>query len=122
MKKLLARMGYALKGWRSFFTRDDNGRIQLLMAVGVVVAGLYLRVSKGEWLALLLCIALVLSLEMVNAAIEKLCDHLHPEQHPSIGKVKDMAAGAVLWSAAISAVIGLVILLPKFLVKVGLIS
>ena len=113
-------MRFALSGWRSFFTSDDNGRIQLLMGLAVILAGLYFRVNRTEWCALLACIALVMSLEMVNAAIEKLCDHLHPEQHPAIGKVKDIAAGAVLWSAMISAIIGLIIFIPKVLLKLGM--
>lgn len=71
-------------------------------------------------LAVLLCIGLVMALEMVNAAIEKLCDRLHPDKHTDIKLVKDMAAGAVLWAAIISAIVGLIIFAPKLLTKFGL--
>ena len=79
----------------------------------VIVSGFALKVSVTEWMILLSCIGLVVSLEMVNSTIEKICDHVNPHIHPSIKIIKDIAAGAVLWSALISAIIGLIIFLPK---------
>ena len=63
-------------------------------------------------MAVLFCIALVLSLEMLNTAVEKLADQTHPERHPQIGLVKDVAAGAVLWAAVLSVVIGAIVFWP----------
>jgi diacylglycerol kinase len=56
---------------------------------------------------------------MLNTAIEKLADKTHPEQHPQIGLVKDVAAGAVLWASVISVIIGAVIFLPLILARFG---
>jgi diacylglycerol kinase (ATP) len=54
-----------------------------------------------------LAVGLVLVAEMANTAIETLADHLHPGQHPEIGVVKDVAAGAVLVASLVAVVVGL---------------
>ena len=68
-----------------------------------------------EWIAIGFCIAFVIAMEMLNTAIEKLCDVVHQEVHPGIKKVKDIAAGAVLISAIFSLITGLIIFLPKII-------
>ncbi len=119
MKKFLARLGYAGNGLRIFFSADDNGRIQLGVVVLVLMAGAWFHITKAEMLAVLLCIALVISLEMINAAIEKLADFVEPARHESIGRIKDIAAGAVLWAAILSAVVGLIVFVPYVLEKLA---
>ena len=113
MKAFIKRVGYALAGWRHFFASEANGQIQAVVAILVVIAGGILGISAQEWLWVLLCIGLVIGLEMVNTALETLANRLHPEQHPAIKVVKDVAAGAVLWAAAISVIVGGVIFIPK---------
>lgn len=113
MKSFIVRVGFALQGWRYFFSHEANGRIQAVVALCVVVAGILLKISIQEWLWILLCIGLVIGLEMVNTAIEALANRLHPENHPEIKIVKDVAAGAVLWAALISVAVGALIFLPK---------
>ena len=112
MKRFFTRVQYALQGWTAFFAKETHGQIQLIVAIIVVVAGCYFSISTTEWMLLLLCIGLVLALEMVNTAVEKLADRVHPNLHPQIGLVKDVAAGAVLWASVISVVIGLMIFIP----------
>lgn len=115
MTRFLKAFGYALTGLVVFFRHERNGQIQVTMAFIVVVLGIVLHVSKLDWMLLAGCIALVLSLEMINSAIEKLCNLVHPTYHPAVKIVKDMTAGAVLWASAFSAIIGAVIFLPKIL-------
>jgi diacylglycerol kinase len=74
-----------------------------------------LKISAIEWFAVCFCIAFVITIEMLNTAIEKLCDVVHKEMHPGIKKVKDIAAGAVLVAAFFSAITGAVIFLPKII-------
>ena len=74
-----------------------------------ISAGFYFHVSANEWLVLLLISALVLALETINSAIEKLCDLYTKETHPQIKRIKDIAAGAVLISAIFALVIAIVI-------------
>jgi diacylglycerol kinase len=78
-----------------------------------VALGFFLSLSMGEWIALVLCIALVLVAELLNTAIEYLCDALHPDLHPEIGRAKDVAAGAVLIAALAAMTVGAILFLPK---------
>ena len=113
MKAFFTRLKHAFQGWVYFFRKETNGQIQAVVALLVVAAGFVFQLAANEWPWILLCIGMVLSLEMVNTAIETLADRLHPEKHPEIKIVKDVAAGAVLWAAVISVIVGLIIFLPK---------
>lgn len=106
---------YAGRGIKYFFTYDRNGRIYLVAGTATIMAGFVFKVSGIEWLILLLCIALVIVCEMINAAIEKLCDVVHKEFHPAIKIIKDISAGAVLFVSVISAAAGLIIFIPKII-------
>src|SRR5215216_6329532 len=89
---------HAFKGLQNFFMRERNGKIQLLIACAIVAAGFAFHVSSFEWIVILLCIGFVLALEMINSAIEKLCDLVHRDFHPVIKIVKDVSAAGVLWA------------------------
>lgn len=97
---------YALKGIRAAVAGGRNMRIHLAAAFYVVCGGLVSRVEGKDWPILVLCIALVLGMEALNTALEGLCDALHPEYSLKIGRVKDLAAGAVLLCAIGAAVAG----------------
>lgn len=104
---------YAFNGLVVFFRHERNGTIQLVVAVLVVLLGGVLHISALEWIILLGCIATVLSFEMINSAIEKLCNLVHPKYHPAVKVIKDISAGAVLWVSVSSGIIGFIIFLPK---------
>lgn len=112
MKHFLRRVGFALNGWRLFFASETNGRIQLGIALLVIAAGAYFHLAVLEWVAILVCIAMVLTLEMINSAIERLCNKIEPGLDKDIGWIKDVAAGAVLLAAVLSAVVGAVVFWP----------
>jgi diacylglycerol kinase (ATP) len=107
-RKNIRSYGFAFKGIRALFA-ENNFKIQLLVAAVVIAVGFSLAISLIHWLILLGCIGMVLMAEAMNTAIEKLCNHLHPEQHPAIGKVKDMAAAGVLIVAMAAALIGVMV-------------
>jgi diacylglycerol kinase len=109
---------HAWDGMVYFFRTDRNGRIHLLSALVVLGAGWYFSVSLTEWCLLLGCIGLVVGMEMLNYALEKTCDMIHSEWHPMVKVIKDVSAGAVLWVAIASAMIGLLIFVPKILLLV----
>ncbi len=113
MLNFLKAFVYAFNGLVVFFRHERNGKIQLFVSVVVALAGWWLQVSIAEWIVLLTCIAAVLSFDMVNSAIEKLCNLVHPKIHPAVKVIKDIAAAAVLWVSIISTIIGLIIFLPK---------
>ena len=110
---LLKAFQYAFAGMGHFFLNDRNGNIHILISVMVATGGWFFGISLQEWCIVLVCMGLVISLEMTNHALEKLCDAVHEAHHPLIKIAKDVAAGAVLWSAMISVIIGLLIFLPK---------
>lgn len=112
---LYKAFGHALKGMTNFFRNDRNGRIHFFTAIVVVITGIVLKLSTMEWCVILLCVAGVIGFEMLNHALEKLCDAVHPEIHPLIKITKDVAAAAVLWCAVISVIIALLIFLPKII-------
>lgn len=85
------------------------------MAVLVILLAILLKVSVVEWCILLLCIASVLTAELLNTSLELKTDLLSPGYHETAKHIKDTAAAAVLVVAIISAVIGLIIFIPKSL-------
>jgi diacylglycerol kinase len=106
----------AARGIGLLFKSQLNARIELIITVLVIVAGLIFRISSAEWIIILLCISLVLGLEAINTAIEIFADKVHPGFDSEIGKVKDVAAGAVLIASIGAALIGFIIFAPKFLI------
>ena len=108
MNAFLKSFVYALKGIKISLSQR-NTRIHFLCALMVVLAGLCFSITLTEWLILLLCIGIVISLEIINTAIETLVDLVSPNYHELAGKVKDLAAGAVLLFSIISAIVGILI-------------
>ena len=106
---------YALAGLRSFFGNERNGRIQALVAILTITASIILDISSLEWILVIICTCLVLVLEMINTAIEKVCNLITPDFHPQLKLIKDISAGAVLLAATGSAIIGLIIFIPHLL-------
>jgi len=84
----------------------------------VIIFGFYFQISSLEWIAVVFAIGLVVISEMLNTAIEIDIDLTSPEYHPYARDTKDVAAGAVFLSIIISAVVGLIIFLPKILLYV----
>jgi len=113
---------YAFRGLAEMLSSQPNARIHLASATLAVFAGFFFRISSLEWVAIVLCIALVFALEAVNTALEYLTDLVSPDFHPLAGKAKDVAAAAVLVAAAGAAAVGLIIFLPKILGLLGLSS
>jgi len=104
---------YALQGIRHVFGTEANMKIHLVFTLLVIVCGLFFKISATEWMFCLLCFGLVISMEMINTAIEKLVDDLSPDFNSVAGNIKDIAAGAVLISAIFAAATGLIIFVPK---------
>ena len=111
--RVIKSFGWAFTGLKDCILHEKNFRIQYVLAFLVVIAGFFLDLSSTEWMIILLCFAVVLSFEIINSAIEKLCDLVSPDFNLTIKKVKDMSASAVLLSAIITFIIGCIIFLPK---------
>lgn len=81
----------------------------------IIIAGVILRINTTEWSIVLILCGLVISLELINTAIEEAVDLVTEEYNEKAKNAKDIAAGAVLFSAIIAAIIGLIIFLPKII-------
>lgn len=88
-------------------------KIQVVLAILMTGAGLYFEISTVEWILQVLAISLVVGIEGVNTAIEKICDFVHPEFDKRIGFIKDVSAGAVMLVSIGAIIVGLIIYLPK---------
>jgi len=100
-------IGYALKSERNF-------RFHFIAFVLVLGLGFYFKIGPGEWIALSIAIGLVFITELLNSALELLCDHVTPEKHETIKSIKDISAAAVLIASLTALAIGLLIFIPRF--------
>ena len=96
---------------------EPNAQIHLVVTVIVLILSVWLQISAGEWCAIVTATAFVWIAEGLNAAVEAVADHVTTERHPLIARAKDIAAGAVLVASIAAAVIGLLVLGPKLLLK-----
>ena len=106
---------FAWAGIRNLWQKEKNTRVYLFFTVAVIIAGFVFTVSITEWCILIMLIAAVWCAEALNAAVERNVDLVTAEKKPLAKEAKDLAAGAVLILAIASAVIGLMIFLPKFI-------
>ena len=106
-------IGYAFNGAFLLIKTESSIKIQLIIALIASVSGIIFDISSYEWMIQLLAIGLVMSMEGMNTAVEEIADFIHPEQHPKIGLIKDIAAGAVFIASVFAIIIGFIIYLPK---------
>ena len=106
---------FAWAGIRNLWLKEKNTRVYLFFTAAVIIAGFVFTVSITEWCILTMLIAAVWCAEALNAAVERNVDLVTAEKKPLAKEAKDLAAGAVLILAIASAVIGLMIFLPKFI-------
>jgi diacylglycerol kinase (ATP) len=109
LTKRIRSFGFAFQGLKTVLREEHNARIHALAAVGVILLGFGLNISKGEWLAITIVIGFVFVTEILNTAIENIADFVSPEKNSAIKKIKDLAAAGVLVSAFIAAVVGLIV-------------
>lgn len=112
MMKLIRSFRYAASGLFFCFKTQQNFRIHLLAVAIVIFSGICLQIGQLQWIVITVCISMVLVMELLNTAIEKICDHVNPSHHPQIKIIKDMAAGAVLVVAMMSIIAGALIFIP----------
>ena len=114
LRRKFDSVGYALRGLKVAYAEESNFQIQIVLAVLALLFGAYFNLSVIEWLFILCSTGLVLTAELINTALEELCDMLKVTHDPHVAKIKDIAAGAVLVASSTALLIGLVIFLPKF--------
>ena len=109
LKKRIKSFSHAIRGSADFIRLGANAKIQLVAALAITATGLLLDFGIYDWIAVVLCIGMVLSAEAMNTAVELLADALHPDRDERIRVVKDLAAGAVLITAIVSVVVAILV-------------
>jgi diacylglycerol kinase len=109
LRRTIYSFRHAGRGLTWALSSQANLRVHFGAAVVVLIGALLLRFSTIEFVALVLCFALVIAAELFNTTLEVLIDYAWPEHHPMIGRAKDVAAAAVLMAAAGAAVVGILL-------------
>jgi len=115
--KRIESFGFAFNGLKILIKEEHNSRIHLFVAIVIVIVSFIFQISSSEWILILFSISFVLVTEIINSAIENISDFISPEKHNSIKKIKDLAAAAVLISSITALIVGLIIFLPKILLR-----
>jgi len=112
MRRFLTSVRYALSGIALAVRKERNMRIHLIATAVVVLLALWIGLRPVEWAVLLALFGLVIGLELVNTAVERVVDLVSPERKPLAKEAKDAAAGGVLAAALFAAAVGLILLGP----------
>ena len=113
IKKVLRSFRFAFRGVGVLFREEHNAWVHFLATILVITAGFIFKISLIEWSLVAFAIGLVFAAEILNSALERLCDIVQPEQDKRIGDIKDLCAAGVLLCALAAAATGLIIFLPK---------
>jgi diacylglycerol kinase (ATP) len=118
LERRLRSFVHAARGvW--YLRSEPNARVHAFATFAVLIAAVVARLSPLEWALIVFAVVLVFAAEALNTALERLADATIPEQHPLVGKAKDLAAGAVLICAVGAAVVGALVLGPHLLLVAG---
>ncbi|WP_165060224.1 diacylglycerol kinase [Adlercreutzia sp. ZJ154] len=109
----------ARKGIMYAFATQKNLKVHICFAIAAILLGFLLSVSEAGWLAIVLCIAIVMSLEVLNTAIESVVDMVSPEWNALAMRAKDCAAGAVYIAAIGSLIVAAIVYIPRIIYIVG---
>ena len=114
VNEFIKSFGYAIKGIVAAYPGQRNIKVQTVAAMVAIGLGLYLQIEKIELIIVMMLSFLVILLEMINTAIEGIVDEISLERKASLGRIKDIAAGAVLVAATLSVIVGSIIFFPYF--------
>lgn len=115
MKRLFKSFGFAINGLATVWREQPNFRIHIVVFLVVLCAAWLANLNLTEWAIVLLCAGMVLAAELFNSVIEKIVDWVNPQWSEQAGKIKDMAAAAVLVASITSALVGIIIFSKKLL-------
>jgi undecaprenol kinase/diacylglycerol kinase (ATP) len=116
----LVSLGYAIAGWIYMLRRQKNTRIQAVASIIVLGLALWLEIDAISWAVLILTITMVWMAEFINAAVEAAVNLATEDYHPMAKVGKDVASAAVLLGVVASVLIGLLLLGPPLLDKLGI--
>ena len=106
-------VGYALKGAILLLKTEASIKVQFFICILITALGFYFKISSSEWIFQTFAIGMVMGIEGLNTAIEKIADYVQPEFDVKIGFIKDVAAGAVMIVSITASIVGCIIYIPK---------
>ncbi len=112
IKRLFKSFKYAIRGLVKTFREELNLKIQTIIAILVIILGIYFNITQFEWLVLILVIGLVILMEVVNSAVERITDVLKPRINSYVKEIKDIMAAAVMLASVMAVIVGLIIFWP----------
>ena len=113
--KLLLKFRYAFRGLAIAFKTQSSFRIHIITAAIVYILGIVFALTGTQWALINAAILFVIVTELVNTAIEHLCDFVHPRHHKAMKIIKDISAGAVLIAVLNALITGFIIFTPLIL-------
>jgi diacylglycerol kinase len=116
IKARLRSFGYALEGVKLFIREEHNFRIHLVAAFAAILCGVLLKISVLEWIAVIISIGFVLSLEILNTSVERIADFVSPGTDNRIKFIKDLSAATVLVASVMAFAVGSFVFIPKIIV------
>lgn len=114
--RLMRSFRYAFKGLLKIFSEEQNLKVHLFAALIVLLMAFFFKVSRFEWVILILIINLVFLMEIINSAIERISDVLKPRIDAYVKEIKDISAAAVMFVSLVSILVGIIIFYP-YIVK-----
>ena len=115
IKKRIKSFSYAFAGLKVLFREEHNSWIHAVAAALAVAMGFLFRISPMEWIAVVIVIGMVFAAEIINSSIERTADFVKAERDDRKRDIKDLGAAAVLVCAIASAVVGIIIFIPKII-------
>ena len=115
MKKIVNSFKYAIEGFGTSLKTEKNMKIHIIIMLLVIAMGFFLKISVLEWIICVILFSIVIAGELFNTAIEKVVDIVMPEKNEKAKMAKDISASGVLVLAIGSAIIGLIIFIPKII-------
>ncbi|MCD4694155.1 diacylglycerol kinase family protein [bacterium] len=112
ISRLIKSFRYSIKGLIKTWREEQNLQIQSIIALLVLFLAFYFRITSIEWALLIFSISLVLTVELINSAVERITDILKPRINGYVKEIKDIMAGAVLLISIMSVVVGFLIFFP----------
>ena len=107
LRKSINSFNYATKGLKAAWKEERNFRIEVIATIIVVICILYFKFTFIEAILCVIAVSMVLGAELVNTALEDMCDKIEPAQNPAIGRIKDIMAALVLVNVCAAIIIGL---------------
>ncbi|MDA3839922.1 MAG: diacylglycerol kinase family protein [Patescibacteria group bacterium] len=112
IRRLFKSFKYAVNGLIKIFKEEQNLRIQFFLGLLALSLAWFYRIDKIELLLIVFSIGLVLLMETINSAVERVADVLKPRINTYVKEIKDITAAAVMLASIISLIIGISIFWP----------